>query len=350
MKTRALGAAVLACVACAITAPASDMIPPITRKDCVDVDYSKRFPPVRNQDGHGLCWAFTAEALAEEELCLEKSANCGKQLSAYDAGHCEWSIGTKSEGDAPSRALRCFLKDGFCFEGDAPYTRGGACGFDNFLGSSDVVKCRDDELVALYDKWKPKLTRLSNECRNDIDSLVYGEVPEALKYVKEIRDLFASEMYLGSGVDIMNALLQSKDKSEFAQKLLLPPLCLRHRKKAAADAPLEVELTILTKATNVEKILALKKVLLGQGRSAAISICLEDGIFGLGFVEKYSSDCKHPHAVVTDGMRWNSDKKRCEMQLRNSWGKNGDFHGWVSADKLLPATYETSYLVKRRKP
>ena len=45
---------------------------------CPNIDYSSRFGPTRDQDGHGYCWAFAGSALVEEQLCLQDSALCGK--------------------------------------------------------------------------------------------------------------------------------------------------------------------------------------------------------------------------------------------------------------------------------
>lgn len=50
------------------------------------------------------------------------------------------------------------------------------------------------------------------------------------------------------------------------------------------------------------------------------------------------------HAIIATGSRWNAQEKRCEIQMRNSWGKGGQVHGWMNADDVMAYVFGMEYI------
>ena len=57
--------------------------------------------------------------------------------------------------------------------------------------------------------------------------------------------------------------------------------------------------------------------------------------------------CTSAHALIIEGMQWNKDLKRCQLKLKNSWGKGGDYDGWYDADPFVQNTIKLIYLTPK---
>ncbi|HEY8270332.1 MAG TPA: C1 family peptidase [Pseudobdellovibrionaceae bacterium] len=139
----------------ALTFPLTAMAD-IAEKQCPNIDYSNRFGPVRDQDGHGYCYAFTAAALVEEHLCKTNQKFCGKSVAPLDISRCQWTLLKEREGGYVNNALDCAINQGgVCFEEFAPYnalTNFGCTLWDFFTG--DGAKCKNKRIADLFTKWK----------------------------------------------------------------------------------------------------------------------------------------------------------------------------------------------------
>ena len=100
---------------------------PLGQSECGEYDYSRNFPGVRNQDGHGFCWAFAGTALLEEHRCLEDATTCRQMLSVLDESRCTWTMGNDEganktgEGNSIAGGIFCGLNEGVCRERLAHY-------------------------------------------------------------------------------------------------------------------------------------------------------------------------------------------------------------------------------------
>jgi hypothetical protein len=377
---------------------ATDTFAVIAKKDCQEsYNFSNRFPPVRDQDGHGLCWSFAAAALYEEALCLESKKDktvkyeCGQKVSVLDMARCDFAIGSGfSEGGNSDQALKCVLsekadyltlkrvgdksasvqktikehKPGVCLESRAPFynLKNGLSGLydEIFKGVSDP-KSFNDYLVEIYRDCTNCKTKKTNNTKLD----------ETVAVLKKM--LPKQESY---GVDFRKALTQGLTDEEFLRQILITPSCEKNRLDLSdkyqvksedfsaytrksikwINGKLVTEKTNIPEATTSKKFESLKKSL-KNGRSVEASICFNkyksekknsflENLFGSFAGPVSENDCGG-HAIVLAGLRWNNEKNQCETFVRNSWGSGASLNGWVKAENVLDATFGFSQMVKK---
>jgi C1A family cysteine protease len=371
----------------------------ITESECGNYDYSDRFPPVRDQNGVGYCWAFASAAVMEEELCLEKRQNegsesyqCGDKLSVLDMSRCNFHIGTSygSEGGDPAQALECVLspdayyskyslnpdkksvkatsvlqshQKGLCLEKLAPYNnlRKGLKGFvDGFRGIVDASS------------FNYTLERHNNKClKAQEKNLLTSEQMEELyeHHAKILKKLLPN--HEAFGVDFKSALKADNLTEEYLHDLLLTPECQKNSIEPNKNLVVKSDYLNEQKYTSYtfdsqkgssstehvipEKTLNEKSLLLRDylktGRSVVASICSEkyladnkaNNLIEKIFKKKTKSECG-PHAVVYAGMKWDEKSQSCQVFVRNSWGSGSALNGWVSADRALKQTFEFTQL------
>jgi hypothetical protein len=369
----------------------------ITKEECSqEYDYSDRYPGVRDQDGHGLCWSFAAAALYEEALCLESRTNpkinyeCGQRISVLDMARCDFAIGSGyNEGGFAESALKCVLSKkpkylkikriddkranlsreskehapGVCLETKAPFynLRGGISGlYDELFKGVYDPNSLNHYLVNTY-----------REFANCVHESNKNKLNDSIAVLKKI--LPKQEAY---GVDFKKALTSGLEDEEFLRSILITPKCEEARLDISAKYKVNTEnfqgYTIVSvsysdgkktsKTTRVPEVPTEKKFkslknALKNGTSVHASICYGkyrsekkssflDGLFGDLAGPVTDDDCGG-HAIVLAGLRWNEKKNRCETFVRNSWGSGSSLSGWVKADNLLDVTNSFSQMVKK---
>jgi hypothetical protein len=357
----------------------------VTKAECPSYDYSNRFPPVRDQDGHGYCWAFAATALYEEELCLESRKNkalnykCGQKLSVLDLSRCDFSLSSDyGEGGNIASGLECVTqkkaeykklkpikggaaaeesiteinhKPGICLEKYAPYYNlmSGVSGFiDSIVGVSDPKSLNDYFVEKRNECHEAESTQEMNELVNDVAGILKDYLPK----------------HEQMGVDFKAAIRKKQLDHYFLRDILITPQCEKTRlsvnkkyevKEEDFDRQVWEEGTIINGVVKKKTVvipaktekqkLAILAQNLKNGRSVGGSICWNKYIKDsrASYYEKiflvpgtlFADDACGGHAVVYSGMRWNQSKNQCEVFVRNSWGADAPLDGWVEAGRLM---------------
>jgi hypothetical protein len=336
----------------------------ISKAECGSYDFSDRYPPVRDQDGHGYCWAFAGVALYEEQLCLESKKNpklnykCGDKLSVLDFSRCDFSLGSKKgEGGNSNLGLECILskndiveKQGVCLEEFASYNKfreGWSKKWSDFTGGNYPSTMHN------------KFVDYKNSCTQDTNS---NEIENVVSEYTEILSHLLPE-HESMGVDFKKALTNKSVDEQFLKEILITPECKRRRietssklkvisksmRKRTLQTATETEITrkVIPEKSVDEKLKLLKESFI-DSRSVVANMCWTkySSDPAATVIEKFfnfvssigSDDDCGAHAVVYNGMRWNSDKNRCEISVRNSWGEGSAFHGWEDAERALKYT------------
>ncbi|WPU63424.1 C1 family peptidase [Peredibacter starrii] len=301
----------------------------IDQSACPNFDYSDRFGPVQDQDGHGLCWAFASSALLSEDACLRDKNNCGINISPLDVSSCRKTLLAKNEGRSISMGLQCAQSNGACFEKDFSFvTQGSAlCGLSN-----TGPRCIHEKLRDLYKEYQALQITLEN-CQEEANAKKLN------KFVDEFKDLLKRSISRTDVTDeTVKALLldpKIKDWSSFLYSALKNERCATDRiDYSHIDQSKLYNMTIIKdmkEKVPLEKKVELVKTMLQKGRSIGYTFCANESLPGLSGL-LVSGSCGS-HAVVINGMRWH--KGECQLNIRNSWGKNGPLHGWISAKKIL---------------
>lgn len=372
----------------------------ITESECGSFDFSQNFPPVRDQNGVGYCWAFASSALVEEELCKDSqrpgytgSYKCGNQVSVLDMSRCNFRFGTKfndGEGGNASEALECILNPqprytklnynkakrsaemnyvstphvpGVCPETVAPFynLRKGIRGFID-LSSRGI-----DAPASMNDY----LAKLNNQCQNQLAGAPLPTDKEVvlLHFEKILKKLLPLQD--SSGVDFKDALKAGQIQEEFLRDLFIPARCAETRNMPQRKLKVESEnfrgadvytqkwdgKSTISKHEKLpdksvrEKLSSISKAF-HAGQSVAAGICYNQYVADSEKDKKrktksllpVSSDDCGGHALVYQGLRWSKEKNRCEILVRNSWGQGSNLSGWEDAEKTLKHTQHMSYL------
>jgi len=307
---------------------------------CPNVNLSSHFGPDRDQDGHGYCWAFAGAALLEEDLCLRDKALCGKSVSPLDISHCSFGLQNSLssvkhifDGWETSEALKCARTDGVCLEQFAPYTRSVKslrCHIEDFFSYGE--NCVNEQLVDLFRQFKKDLKDCL-KCREKNPPL---EIREKLNSTVEAIQRLVPEN-TRNGVDVKSVLFSAENERDYLMKISITPQCIGNRFSfrnfEVRDKSFSVDRQIKGESAD-DKILLIGEVL-KSGRSVSLSICT-------GKMKDARRECGATHALIANGMRWNVGK--CEINLKNSWGRGAQFHGWHDAQAIMNAATEIIYL------
>lgn len=328
-------------------------------EDCPSFDFSSRFGPIRDQGGHGLCWAFASSGLFEEQACLRDSSYCGKSFSPLDVSRCQWKVGKEDEGSYVVDAAKCVLgQEGLCYEVDAPFyeTFRASCLGSSIIGLNEafVTRCFTEELVHFYRRWKKDLS--TNEvCEYNQSPLESDQdFPKIMRILTQYKTLTEARDNEGFNirVDPLKSLLSAKDEWDFLKQILIPVSCIENRVKFKGEPVYTYDLDYEKMNNNPRDHAKFWQTKLVEAfranRSAALSFCTTmDGpirplekFFKRG---KMIKECEG-HALIANGMRWNASSNRCEIHLKNSWGELAPYNGWVTAEDILKATYSTTYI------
>jgi hypothetical protein len=320
---------------------------------CPTLDNSSHFQRIKDQDGHGLCWAFAAASLLEEQRCLDEPRTCGYEpatLSVLDVSRARWSVNASGQfgGGWVEPALTRALSEGVCLDFDAPFIEGSkfGCRVIKAFGGGDQA-CLVSKLVEIFDRWKVKTAKIEKPACDVPDNEELRAVYRDL--LPDLREILPRQA--GLGVDLFKSLTTAKDSTAFLEQVLLTPACKTSRLRFARPGRKLSARSFATRGkTTAESIAELVKVL-STGHSAGLSFCLG------GPVWAYFKACPTDeeelrnapgHAIVIDGMRFNEAKKSCEMHVRNSWGDSSAFNGWYDLEQAAPSFKHFDYLEETR--
>lgn len=304
----------------------------ITEDKCQPFDYSDRFGPIRDQDGHGYCFAFSAAALIEERLCKEDPKKCGKSISPLDVSRCKWNLNLsiEKEGGDAKDALNCAIDNGgVCWEEDAPYnalTDIGCSLWDLF--SHEGVLCKNKKIAGLYMRWQQNCAAF-NDPSKSMNAI--ADVQKAL--VNSLKEMVPEELLTGK--HIHSIFYESNSESDFLKNVLIPKSCENSRIKVKA----KVERMESAHKSTIEKDALVNYVAKGLRDNSSVAISLDLGLTG-----GHRYELKSNHSLIVAGMRYNDWTKKCEFKLRNSHGKGADFNGWYPVEDIERAITRVRYL------
>lgn len=313
----------------------------ITQIECPNIDNTKNFGPVRDQDGIGYCWAFAQAALVEEEVCISKGDKCDhKPISPIDISHCDFTLSDKNnQGNTLYAGLNCALTEGACFEELAPIpdAKNLKCRVSDFVGFGAL--CSSETLNTIYDNFKDK-TKDLNVCQ-DIKIIDFTKNP-FLETLNILSQLFPEKPYSRSSFEEILIKYSKKDKSnenknKFLSDILIQNACRENRIKIKRSVKYE---NIDNKSTD-SKVFDFAR-LLSRKRSLVAGICSHKYPVFKHLLSNPEESCGG-HAVVINGMRWNSELNKCEVHIRNSWGENSLISGWSDANTTAYMTHGVSY-------
>jgi len=305
---------------------------------CPDIDNSAHFGPIRDQDGYGECWAFVGAALWEEYYCSVNKTLCGKSVSVIDASRNNWSYGVKWGGGFIGQAIA--LQEGVCFEEYAPFKRNFAwkCVRDYFnrKPSGKNSKCVNDQIIEIFNREKSNLLRL--QIAHNIYPRCGAYSPQEEAVIKRLENDTRSALskilgYLPdadlNNIDLKKAFSESLTAYEFLFKIFITPECEKFRVPPSGRVYFKA---LDGEKYNIDQKFSAVTEVLKSGRSIGVHLCLEK----LSTPPKLS--CKMSHGLIINGVRYNKTTDRCEIHLKNSWGKGAPHNGWADAEKYMNAT------------
>ncbi len=98
--------------------------------------------------------------------------------------------------------------------------------------------------------------------------------------------------------------------------------------------------------TNVERLTNISAKVKSTGRSVALGLCSKMARVKNESRVLPTDDSTHcgPHALIANGVQWNSAKKRCEIHIRNSWGAETSLQGWLPIEPVLNSKFRISVI------
>ena len=316
------------------------------------IDYSERFGPIRDQDGHGFCWAFVGADLVSEQLCLENKKFCKVRLSVLDAARENWVLGEDSEGGLPEHVFFAMNNGGVCLESDAPFYESKNILCNLFLGKNrcfvNKIKKHASRFFKYYD-WYSHPNDLS--CERD---------PKVLKEIDILQNKInkLNKAVYFSKKDLIESLENSVSNPTYILKeFFIRKECKDNRIKFSRGNAEPIMHELINDVdhngdrflSNTQKIKTITEIMARNNRSLGLAIC-SNYLLGSSKREhkKYKfSDNKNlncgKHVVTLIGNRWNNKKKKCEVKVRNSWGKNSLVNGWVDAETILNTSFALNY-------
>ena len=314
----------------------------VSQKDCPNADNTKNFGPVRDQDGIGYCWAFATASLVEEDLCISKGKNCDhKPISPIDVSHCNFTLSDIGDQGASFEAgINCVASDGVCYEEHAPIpdAKSLKCSLFDFLGKA--TECSVESLISIYDSFMSE-TKSLNICQKQSPSVV-NKSP-FIDTVKILTKILPDKAYSRNSFEEILIKYAQKEKSKenlknFISDILIPKKCKDNRIKIKTKPS-----GIGFKGYDSNKKISFLAERLKSGRSLLIAACAYQHPDMKSIFNVLKSDQCGGHALIVNAMRWNAQKNKCEVHIRNSWGKNSKISGWSDVEDLAPATLGAIY-------
>lgn len=345
--------------------PLGDASDPFSNQNfCPNIDLSKNFGKKRDQDGHGLCWAFAGAGLLEERNCRNNPENCGKSISPLSVSLCNFSIlSSFSEGGNVEPALECAFEKGACYEEDAPYSRVNVitkCKLKNFFAIGRrrercINKAVKNELAKIMEFQKS--SKMSNsasekfsldECK--LENKNNQEIQACLAKIQKLLPHLNAE-YIA---DVTNISKYSKWDAWI--KLMVPDSCEKNKLSflgSVSDPPkvISKKFSKYRKKSEQElySMFNLLRFNLSRGTSVATSICVNrvnpfSKALNYGKTN-YNKECSG-HALIINGMKWDKKSKKCKINYRNTWGEIAPFDGLYNARDALKITSKFIYIGK----
>lgn len=319
------------CICLDVQLPINDKLPicskHISKALCKNTSYQDRFPPVKDQGGLGICWAYAATALLEEDRCLKDPSKCGKALSDFDTSRCLRGI---DEGSNIRRGLDCGMNEGVCEEDKIPLNVNvsAECLRKDYiynLARKKGENAEDDDLCAdfvrsIYNVVTGYYRSNNRACFKSINTkspTLEGFIEDNKQILETIsadfsmdnREKFAEGFYYFatqypdiSKRDpnlIFDAMDNTSDHNEFIYSYLIPNQCKQERSKISSEKKIVAEegLPPNNSAKNILEGLS-------ANRSVGIEVCVNNLIKDLDS-ENYlvSNDSCGGHAIVVNGMK-----------------------------------------------
>lgn len=260
-------------------------------KSCKAIDFRSKMPPVRDQDGVGWCYAFTAADLV--------SFKTGKNISpiaistVYNGGILnslrKRFIGTSEEefsGGYVHEALEKSLKQGFCLESE--------------LNSSDLAFANISKTVS-------KIEALRKKRGKGLTCDEYSQV----------RDVFKSL----SQYEVERVLEESSNASFFSD--LVEKSC---KTKIPVSERLEVKSSKVDLFSSTRSMKVIEEQL---EKGNIVGIAYDFDMIDLEPNDRSSNF----HASTVIGRRWNAKTNNCELLVRNSYGRGCSYRPEIECDK-----------------
>jgi len=338
-------------------------------------DHREYFSAEGDRGAQGQCFAFTAKGLLEEHLCRSQK-KCGLSLSAIDLARDYphkvgrrgdvivrdyFNLSNSNQGGLEFEILEAALQFGVCDEQYAPWfpKLEKAC-----QGMEDRSGC---VLSALKRIWK-KHEKATAKYLEDPDSgcwvhadgspLRERETDKIENLMESLEDLLAPQ--IEQELDLQAALRVARTEFEFVKLVLTPERCIQNRRgfHPSADTPTprmwKVEFFIQSpewdetanesRYSNLERLESLAGGALVHQRSVALGLCSKSALSrsaGRRDDPRQGEICG-PHALIASGVRWNRDKARCEIHIRNSWGTDTSLRDWLPIEPVLNSTFRIS--------
>lgn len=292
-------------------------------------------PPIRSQDGFGLCGTFAAASAIDFINCKQKKLDCSslkqsEQVSTLDLASYGLRPDDPSKGPDTELNVKIYIS-GYASEAirnlyNNSYTVGreSCAPFESELSvSAKTIDQANKDAENLAKKFKQMKTE-ANFC---IDC-----------FAREIRETFPG---LGSIQDIRNKLMEP-NYGKFLHKLLIPQKCVKDQKERVPVPefnmtvwPSEGEGVVATPEKFLEKA---KKILANGTPIIADAVCFEDPL------PAKADDCNSAHSFIISGYSKMCDKNnKCKdaFKVHNSWGQrwqNENRDGWMDAKELIKST------------
>lgn len=280
-------------------------------------------PPVKDQDGVGLCYAFASTVLLEHLNCTVKALSCAergedRRLSALDvASYKSTSRGVAKGGD-PVSVLRALSKKG------SKIVRESCAPYESLIATE---KLPDNQFITSQGVGYRKLREIYEMNR----------LTDCADCVDRIRETLGEKLKVNL-IEIRDAL-QAKTFEEFAYQVLIPQKC--------HDQAVELPEFIHEYYPGEKKEVSEKdfqEVLLRNLKDqipTEASFCSE---------EDESGECVGGHSVVVVGARQMCGARGCKVsfRLQNSYGKTWEeinHGGWIDGEWFLKQmkTFMTVY-------
>ncbi|OIQ16420.1 MAG: hypothetical protein BM556_14860 [Bacteriovorax sp. MedPE-SWde] len=329
----------------------------LTKEQCPSINYEDRFTPTRDQDGNGLCWAFSGSALIEEQFCIESPEKCGKeQVSIIDGHRCFWNqsqgLGTRKTAAAGSGYFTdCVINNGVCLEENAPFM--------------ETIE-RKGESQNKYNRLVARALRSTSRAKDKYEIVTHngcidiskGQINSFLEDFGKITNSLIQDMSIYYGrlnINYEKALLSSKHYTDALKGIFITQDCKENRQFLKTNN-IRPRIKFIEFKTPNKKFTMLKERLM-KGRSVSIGLCgqrarndrFEDLFFMSSWgttKEEYEKKVENSrcgnHSVVVNGMKFKNG--RCLINIRNSWGEGSGLEGWEDAENILKHTKTLEYL------
>lgn len=295
-------------------------------------------PPIRSQDGLGLCGTFAAATAMDFITCKQKKIECGslplsEQVSTLDLA--SYNLRPDQPDMPPDTELNVKLYiSGFASDAiknvyNNSYTvaRESCAPFESELNLR--VKTVDQANQDM-EKLKKNFERMKTEADFCVDC-----------FAKEIKSSFPG---LGSIQEIRDKL-KEPNYGKFLHKLLIPAKCVKDVNSESTERMKVPEFNMTSwpsaemKDVTAEKFVEKAKKLLANGIPIiADAVCFQD------VLPAKPEDCKEAHSFIISGFSKMCDKSgKCvnAFKVHNSWGQrwqNENRDGWVEADEIIKRT------------